>query len=106
MAQDFAKKFYGSAAWLKCRKAYIQSVFCRCEICEEPIGMGGILHHKILLTAANIHDPEITLNWKHLIYVCQRCHNDIHLGALPFREDVRFDDAGRLVQRGKGETQV
>ena len=27
MAKDFAKDFYNSKAWLKCREGYIKSVF-------------------------------------------------------------------------------
>ncbi|MBU2703886.1 hypothetical protein Ga0466249_005036 [Sporomusaceae bacterium BoRhaA] len=99
MAQDFSKKLYNSAAWKKCRTAYIKSVFCLCETCKKPTGTSGILHHKITLTEENINDPNITLNWDHLEYLCHSCHNQIHADALPVREDVRFDEHGNLVKR-------
>lgn len=98
MAKDFAKAFYNSAAWLKCRAAYIASVFFCCEQCHEPVGPSGILHHKTLLTPENINDPVITLNWDLLEYLCQRCHNETHGDNLPTREGVRFDEQGNLVR--------
>ena len=100
MAQDFAKAFYNSAAWLHCRAAYIKSVFYMCETCKKPTGTSGILHHKIPLTSENINDPDITLNWDRLEYLCWGCHNQVTADALPVREDVRFDEHGNLVKRG------
>ena len=99
MAQEFSKGFYRSAAWLKCRAVYISSVFYCCELCHEPTGTSGILHHKILLTHENISDPNVTLNWDVLEYQCQRCHNQTHSDSLPVREGVRFDEQGNLVER-------
>lgn len=98
MSQDFAKAFYNSAAWLKCRAAYIASVFYCCELCHEPAGTSGIVHHKVLLTPANIGDPDVTLNWDRLEYLCQRCHNQTHGDSRPTREGVRFDEQGNLVR--------
>lgn len=72
MAQNFSKSFYNSKLWKKCRQAYIKSVHGMCERCGEP---GLILHHKILLTADNITNPDVTLNRDNLEYVCLRCHN-------------------------------
>lgn len=99
MAQQFAKKLYGSATWLKCRTAYIQSVFGCCELCHRPVGTSGILHHKIVLNAENVNDPEITLNWEHLEYLCIFCHNQTHSDSIPVRSDVKFDEQGNLVRR-------
>lgn len=99
MAQDFSKAFYRSAAWLKCRAAYIASVYYCCEVCREPAGTNGILHHKTPLTPDNINDPEVTLNWERLEYLCQRCHNQTHADSLPIRDDVMFDEQGNLVRR-------
>ena len=67
MAKPFAIQFYKSKAWQKCRAAYIQSVFGLCEKCGRP---GWIVHHKIKLTPANINDPNVTLNWDSLEYLC------------------------------------
>ena len=32
------------------------------------------VHHKIPLSAENIHDPKITLNWDNLELLCKTCH--------------------------------
>lgn len=56
MAQEFARKFYDSTAWRKCRGAYIQHRMAvdggMCETCHERPGY--IVHHKKMLTALNI----------------------------------------------------
>lgn len=78
MAQPFAKAFYDSPAWQRCRKAYIEHVFGLCERCGKP---GLILHHKILLTPENIDNPDVTLNFDNLEFVCLECHNQIHEGS-------------------------
>lgn len=76
------KGFYKTAAWLKCREAYIKSVGGLCERClaEGKIVPGYIVHHKIHLNSFNVTDPSITLNWDNLEYVCHSCHNAIHFG--------------------------
>ena len=96
MAQEFAKAFYKSKAWLKCRAAYIQSVFGLCEKCGRP---GWIVHHKIKLTPGNINDPNVTLNWEKLEYLCQDCHNREH-GEANTAEGLMFDEDGDLVEIG------
>ena len=102
MAREFAKKFYNSIAWLKCRLAYFQSVFGLCERCGMP---GDEVHHKIELTPVNINNPEITLNWDNLELLCQSCHSIHHMSKYsPLREDVMFDSNGDLViRRAKGD---
>ena len=39
---------------------------------------GKILHHKQELTPDNITDPDITLGFDNLMYVCHGCHDQIH----------------------------
>ncbi|QEK12590.1 HNH endonuclease [Crassaminicella thermophila] len=96
MAKEFAKAFYKSKAWKKCREAYIKSVYGLCERCGKP---GYIVHHKILLTYQNINDPDITLNWENLEYLCQNCHNqEHHRNCKATREGLMFDGEGNLVQ--------
>jgi len=95
VAQEWAKAFYKSGAWLKCRAAYIQSVFGLCEKCGRP---GWIVHHKIKLTPGNINDPNVTLNWDNLEYLCQDCHNREHGGGST-ADGLMFDERGDLVQR-------
>jgi len=99
MAKEFAKKFYKSKAWIKCRYAYIKSIFGLCERCGKP---GYILHHKIELNPNNINDPNITLNWDNLEYVCHDCHNEEHnfgRDKKPYtREGLVFNENGELVK--------
>ena len=97
MAQEWAKGFYKSATWLRCRHGYIMSVHGLCERCFDP---GYILHHQIELTAVNIKDPKITLNWDHLEYLCLKCHNLEHgmgIHREPIREGLMFDMNGDIV---------
>ena len=60
---------------------------------------GYIVHHKVLLTPMNINNPDVTLNWKHLEYVCQDCHNKEHHGNGEgvTAEGLIFDEYGELV---------
>ena len=94
MAKDWARPFYLSKAWQQCRAAYIQSVFGLCEKCGRP---GWIVHHKIKLTPVNISNPEITLGFDNLCYLCQDCHNREHGGAS-IVDGLKFDSMGDLVE--------
>lgn len=95
MAQDFARAFYHSAAWLKCRDGYIRSVHGLCERCGAA---GLIVHHRELLTPANINDPYVTLDWGKLELLCLDCHNQEHGEAGSVAEGLRFDEDGNLVE--------
>lgn len=52
----------------------------RCEYCGRPIlkDYECIAHHKTEVTAANLNNPEITLNPANLQLVHLKCHNEIH----------------------------
>ncbi|NMB00767.1 MAG: hypothetical protein GX971_04505 [Firmicutes bacterium] len=101
MAKEWAKAFYKSAAWQKCRAAYIAERVALdgglCEECQEQLG--HIVHHKILLTPANITDPDVALNHEHLKYVCKRCH-DYEEAHFVNKDDCRcrFDASGQPVE--------
>lgn len=99
MAKEFSQKFYKSSAWKKCRMAYIKSVYGLCERCNKP---GYIVHHKILLTPNNINNPNVTLNWDNLEYLCLDCHNLEHnfdRDKKPVtREGLKFNKNGELVE--------
>ena len=97
MAQEWALWFYRSKAWQRCRAGFISSVYGLCQRCYSP---GLIVHHKISLTPGNINNPEITLNWEHLEYLCQLCHNKETFGTneLLVREGLKFNSFGDLVQ--------
>jgi 5-methylcytosine-specific restriction endonuclease McrA len=100
MAYSFAYAFYHSRAWLDCREGYIQSVFGLCEHCGQP---GYIVHHKVTLTPANINNPNVTLNWEMLEYLCLACHNIEH-GVCKkntysiTRDGLMFDSNGNLIK--------
>lgn len=101
MAQNWAKKLYASAAWQKCREGYIQSVNGLCEVClsKDRLTPGLIVHHKIVLTPENINDPSVTLNWDHLRYVCNDCHETEHHGEHEVvRDGLKFNSNGDLIQ--------
>jgi 5-methylcytosine-specific restriction protein A len=102
MAQAWAKWFYNSREWIQCRAAYIASVFGLCEDCRSRgiARRGYILHHTEPLTVENINNPDITLNWNKLRYLCLDCHNRVNSTEV-LREDVMFDSMGQLVGRGK-----
>lgn len=103
MAKEYAKGFYNSSAWIKCREGYIKSTHDGlCERCKTKnrIKPGKIVHHIKEITPLNINDTGITLNWDNLEYVCQDCHNLEHHGAedrTTTEEGLMFDGAGRLV---------
>ena len=97
MAKDFAIEFYNSAAWQHCRAAYIEHVHGLCERCHKP---DFIVHHKVYLTPENIDNPDITLNFDNLEYLCLECHNGEHRGRKheSIREGLYFDENGDLKQ--------
>lgn len=104
---EIAKKFYASKAWKKTRKAYIDSLDNggMCKKCLE-YGIykhGYIVDHIIPIDINNIDNPEITLNWNNLQYLCIECHNKKTFGneevfdAIP--EGTMFDENGQLIKR-------
>lgn len=99
MAKDFAKSFYRSSAWKKCRASFIISKYGLCERCN--CKAGTIAHHKIYLTPDNINDPMITLSFENLELLCPSCHsNEHHSGREVTREGLAFNERGELVERG------
>ena len=103
MAADFEKTFYASWQWVKCRRAYMDS---KAGLCERCLARGLIepaaeVHHKIRLTADNVTDPEIALNWNNLECLCTACHKAEHTG--PGRKGRRWtvDEWGRVQLPGE-----
>src|SRR5690606_16040460 len=92
--QPWARSFYKSRAWRRCREAYIAYRHGLCERC----GAGGkIVHHKVYLTTDNINDPEVTLSFDNLELLCQDCHNREHHERVPIAEGLRFTADGDLI---------
>lgn len=95
--KEWAKAFYNSAAWKKCRDAYFISQHGLCEQCGAA---GKIVHHTVYLTPENINDPSITLNWDLLRLDCQTCHNiEHHRGGTAVDDGLMFDSEGNLITR-------
>ncbi len=98
MARDFAKKFYNSKEWKKCRESYINNTVDKlCERCGEP---GEEVHHIIYLTPDNINDPYITLSFENLELLCSSCHSIEHNRKEKevVREGLTFDSNGDLIE--------
>ncbi|QNG60381.1 HNH endonuclease [Bacillus sp. PAMC26568] len=94
--KPYAKKFYKSAAWKKCRNSYFSSKYGLCERCA---GTGKIVHHIKYITPENIDDPAITLSHSNLELLCQDCHNrEHHEKNGVTAAGLHFDDEGNLVR--------
>ena len=103
--QKWARKFYRSAAWHKCREAYIRKrVNIDGGICEEcRDNLGYIVHHKTPLTELTINDPEISLNEENLEFVCKPCHDEFEGHGIGHAHDLKpiviFDPSGMPIGR-------
>lgn len=100
VAKEFAKTFYNSKQWRRCREAYIamrRSIDGgMCESCHETTGY--IVHHKIELTPDNITNPDISLNFDNLKYDCHICHNkEGKENKIKNLVNYCFDDRGELI---------
>lgn len=95
MAQEFAKVFYRSKAWQRCRSEYAKSVGHLCERCltKGIYKPGEIVHHKIEITPDTINNPAVTLSWDNLELVCRDCHAKLH-GSV---KRYRVDEMGRVM---------
>lgn len=61
---------------------------------------GYIVHHKITLTEDNIHDAEIALNHRNMMYVCKACHDQYEghgVGHGRVKPLCIFDDNGQPI---------
>ena len=78
--REFAREFYSSTAWKKCREAYKKSKGYLCEIClsKGKYTPGEIVHHKRHIEPDTITDPEVLLDWNNLQLVCRECHAKEH----------------------------
>jgi len=97
--KDYAKRFYKSKEWQKCRAAYIASVGGLCERCRNRgiIKPGYIVHHREYIDPENISDPNILLSFRNLEYLCMDCHNREHFGN---RKRYVVEADGTVVARG------
>ena len=101
--QSWAKAFYNSKSWQKCRQAYIAKRMQMdggvCEVCR--IEQGYIVHHIVQLTKENIGNPQISLNFDNLRYECKQCHDEEEGHYLDGKKVKRllcvFDDKGQII---------
>ena len=72
--------FYSTWTWRRCKDAYLASVGGLCERClaKGLITPAEQVHHKTRLTALNISNPAVTLNWDNLEALCTECHQAEH----------------------------
>lgn len=99
MAKSWAKEFYNSKAWIKCRKSYIaERILTDGGLCEQcHTKHGYIIHHKIKLTPENISNPDLSLNFDNLMYVCKKCHDEFpeHFNNS-LSSSYEFDEEGMI----------
>lgn len=107
MAQEFAKGFYKSKEWQKCRSFVLMRDRYLCVRCEAP---AEEVHHKIHLTPKNIGDANISLNPENLISLCKECHFEEHKadkargirkanGLVDCDDEYEFDAQGFLIRK-------
>ena len=73
-------RFYSSQAWKNLREYIIKERGGLCEMCLKNgvYRAATLVHHIKPVTAANVNDPEITLNPANLMAICETCHAAIH----------------------------
>ena len=91
--------FYPSPQWSKLSRAFLLSRNYICQRCGAP---AEIAHHKQHLTAANVSNPEISLNPDNLEALCLACHNAEHFSAGgATAAGLAFDGDGNLIQESE-----
>lgn len=100
MAKEFAKEFYQSQAWKKCRASFIKYKGGLCERCLSAgrYNPGVVVHHIQPITPANISDPEITLSFRNLRLLCVQCHADMHSSKSNRRYIVEEDGTVHAIE--------
>jgi 5-methylcytosine-specific restriction endonuclease McrA len=90
----YAKKFYNSTVWRRCRDGFLNIKLGICERCGKP---AEVVHHKVFITPNNINDTAITLNYENLEALCHDCHNKLH-NKVEIYYRYKFDSNGNLKQ--------
>lgn len=94
----WAKKFYKSLAWQRCRDSVMKRDHHLCVDClkEGRITPAEEVHHIIELTPDNVWNPSISLSHSNLVSLCRECHAKRH-GARDRRYKV--DEWGRVTNK-------
>ena len=95
MAQEYARAFYQSREWQRCRAEYIKKAHGLCEVCRDKgmIVPGVIVHHINHISPENIHDPQVLTDFNNLQLVCRDCHAQLHRTNV---KRYKVDDLGRV----------
>lgn len=93
MPNGFARQFYMSPAWIRCRTGYAESKGWLCERCAAKglIVPGAEVHHKVRLTKDNLSNPSVALSWDNLELLCKDCHLKEH-----DKRQHRTDEGGHV----------
>lgn len=100
MAKAYAKRFYNSKAWQRCRAAFIMGRTSIdggiCQRCKDKPGY--IVDHIVEISESNINDTDIILNHDNMQYLCLECHNRKTFSKHKATEDgVMFNEEGDLI---------
>ena len=97
--KEFAKRFYKSSAWQKCRAMVWSRDHGLCVDCMKRgmVTPAEEVHHIIELTPENIDDPSVTLNMDNLVSLCRECHQARHEHG--YRPRYVIDAMGRVETR-------
>lgn len=98
MAREFAKKFYSSTAWKKCRKTYLyEHPYCERCLKKGLIVPAEHVHHKVYIdTPEKLNDPMLSLNPDNLEALCEPCHSKEHNASPSIRSGLYFDEDGNI----------
>lgn len=94
--REFARAFYLSKEWRRCRAYIFKRDAGLCVKCGRP---GEVVHHKEHLTPQNISNPAIALGEDNLELLCRDCHAIEHTTDLPTDAALEFDEEGNLRPR-------
>ena len=100
MARDFAKSFYNSKKWKRCRALYL-SVHPYCERClaRGIVTPAEHVHHKVYIdTPEKVNDPFYSLNADNLEALCEPCHSREHNARSQVEDGLYFDADGNLMR--------
>ena len=95
MAKAWAKRFYASKAWKRCRQEVLRRDLYTCAYCY---GRAEEVHHIQELAPDNINDPTIALNPDNLISLSHDCHTNVTKGYTgDITEGYIFSDDGNVI---------
>ena len=103
--RDFAKSFYKTQAWKRCRAGIWSRDRGLCVDCMRRgiITPAEEVHHIEPLTPENITDPSVTLNPENLVSLCRECHKDRHDKLDGRNRRYKIDESGKVTARTRSD---